>query len=1364
MKRELVILALIGCLIPGAAPAQDARLEALLERQLTSGERVVEIDGLAGALSAQASLQELRISDAQGVWFVLEDAQLEWNRAALLRGRLDVTALTAGRMQILRAPAAGSGMPDAEASGFRIPDLPIAVNMDTLAVDEVFLGAPLLGEAVTARVAAGAALDGAGVRLNFTASRTDSRRGEVVMDLALDRTDERLSVSARVDEPAGGVVAAALGIPDEPSVAFEVAGEGPLDAFRADVLLATDGAERLRGQVSIQAIAGSAARRFAADFQGDVRALLAKDVRAFFGSETALEIAGVHGGDGALDLTRLDVRTAQLRATGRMRLSAGGAPELVMLDIGLGGGAAVQLPGTDVRLADAAMSLRFDAAAGEDWTLSGAATQVVTRRVSLGEVTLDAAGRFLPGTETAFAGQAEVVARSVDVPGDPDLARAIGPDMRLSTNVEVRGLGALALSSLRIDTPQGRATGRFAATAKDGRWQLAAALDVRVPTLVPFSGLAGLPLEGSLAADLGMEAEVPGGTVSVTLNGRSEGLDIGQPMLGPLLSPGTDLSFAALRDERGTRIETLKLENTELSAEVRGSVDGTEDELEATMKLRDGGVLDPRLAGALALEASLRDLRDTLGLTARITAEAGIEAALAGSLGGDARGLEFSAAVVGIERFAAPLTGVAELDGTLDLNGPYPVVFARARAAPGLSILVRGPVSGPGAQIAFVVRVQDLGAFLPPLPGPSQATGTLDLTKGVPEIAASLRARPGISAELSGPITATGAPLEVSAAIADMGRLVAPLPGPAILTAEVRDLTGTLTVAAQLDAPRGVRATVTGQPLGVASALRLALEMQDLGVLVPQLPGPARLEGAVEDLAGAQRVNAVLAARGLHAQLEGALAAGQDRMTLSARLDRIAPSLPGGASLTVQLRDLRGTPTGTASLRADRGARSDFSGSVDLAHRRADLTMTGEFPLDLAAPFAGNRALSGNAQLDLRLAGPLQLSSLAGRVQVRGARLFDPAAGLTVSGLNATADVQAARVRITARGVANEGTLDLSGTFGLTPPFDTDLSLRVSSLAYSLQSAVQATVTADVTLQGPAARRLAVSGAVDLFDTELRVPDTGLGGAAPVPDITHVGESQGTRRTLARAGLADSGGEGGGAGPGPAIPLNVRITARDPILLRGRGLDAAFEGGLRLEGTAADPIPVGQFRLRRGRLDFLGRRLDLVEGSIAATGTAMPRLRVVAETELEDLTARIIVEGPANAPEVTVTSSPERPQDEVLAQLLFGRGADSLSLIQAARLISSVRTLAGKGDGVLEQTRQTLGIDSFGVRTDETTGTTELSLGRQVSERVYSEIDVDSAGEVNLNLNLDLGPRTRLRGSVSDAGDTGLGVFWQVDY
>ncbi|MEM9854223.1 MAG: translocation/assembly module TamB domain-containing protein, partial [Pseudomonadota bacterium] len=420
--------------------------------------------------------------------------------------------------------------------------------------------------------------------------------------------------------------------------------------------------------------------------------------------------------------------------------------------------------------------------------------------------------------------------------------------------------------------------------------------------------------------------------------------------------------------------------------------------------------------------------------------------------------------------------------------------------------------------------------------------------------------------------------------------------------------------------------------------------------------------------------------------------------------------------------------------------------------------------LSIAEAFIADAALEGTADFNLALAGAPSLRNLTGQITTRDARLFSAKAGLTLSPISA--DIALAGGRADVRGTALlEGTpIDIAGRAALEAPFPLDIGLRAVRLPVRYADILQNETSFDLALRGDAAR-LALSGDIRIEDTEIRIPDTGLGGAPDIPPIRHEGAPVGVRQTLSRAGLSLTGQDAGQAGAGPLIPLDLTLTALTPVFVRGRGIDAGFDGSVRIIGTAAAPVPVGQLDLTRGRLDFLGRRLDLNEGRITVAGALIPRIEIIAQTVVEDVTAEIALNGPVDEPELSLSSSPELPEDEILARILFGRGIETLSAFQLARLVNSVRKLSGTGGaGALEAARGRLGVDDLDLRENAETGETELAIGQTLNEGVYSEIEVGSGGTTTLNLNFDLSDTTTLRGSASSDGETGLGIFWERDY
>ena len=232
------------------------------------------------------------------------------------------------------------------------------------------------------------------------------------------------------------------------------------------------------------------------------------------------------------------------------------------------------------------------------------------------------------------------------------------------------------------------------------------------------------------------------------------------------------------------------------------------------------------------------------------------------------------------------------------------------------------------------------------------------------------------------------------------------------------------------------------------------------------------------------------------------------------------------------------------------------------------------------------------------------------------------------------------------------------------------------------------------------------------------------------------------------------------------MPLALDLTLNAPgrVFVRGRGLDAELGGTLRLGGTTRAVVPAGSFGLIRGRLDLLGNRFTLTDGSASMIGDFVPMVTLVASTESDGVTTSVRVSGRADGPEITFQSIPELPQDEVLARLIFRRSLISLSPFQAAQLALSVATLTGRADeSILSRTRQAMGLDDLDFTVDDQ-GNTALRAGRYLSADVYTDLSIDSTGRSEVSINLDLSPSVTLRGRADTEGRSGIGVFFERDY
>ncbi|MCK0170495.1 translocation/assembly module TamB domain-containing protein [Aliiroseovarius sp. S1123] len=464
----------------------------------------------------------------------------------------------------------------------------------------------------------------------------------------------------------------------------------------------------------------------------------------------------------------------------------------------------------------------------------------------------------------------------------------------------------------------------------------------------------------------------------------------------------------------------------------------------------------------------------------------------------------------------------------------------------------------------------------------------------------------------------------------------------------------------------------------------------------------------------------------------------------------------GSAELTDETWRVAMNATGPA------GVNARVDGTVSADGTQANLALSGTAPLALANQMIRPRLATGTANYDLALQGPLDLASVSGTMTTQNARIALPrlkqaidinSGRVTLAGGVATLDIQSS--------VAAGGRIAASGTIGMAAPMQADLSIQLDQLRLTDGALFETIANGSADLRGPLQGGATLRAVIDLGRTELRVPEAAPGTLPVMEGLRHVGEPAAVRQTRQFAGLIV---EPSTSATGRPYPLDITLNAPGQVFVRGRGLDAELGGSLRVTGTSADVIPQGEFSLIRGRLDMLGKRLTLTEGDVSLQGDFNAYLRFLAEARAEDTDIKIGVTGPVSEPEITFTSSPELPEDEVLARLLFGKDITQISAIQALRLAAAVRTLAGKGgEGVLGRLRGSFALDDLDVTTDET-GAASVRAGKYISENIYTDVTVGADGTAEVNLNLTLSPSLTARGSLGSDGETGLGVYFERDY
>ena len=183
IRNLCLIFCIFGWLIPATAQeTEKSYLESLLESSLSSSGMQVSVTGLKGALSSWAKIEKIDFSDTTGVWLSIENAELNWTRSALLLKRVEAEMLSADKITIFRKPASNTQSSSPTADTFRVPELPVSVNIKNISAKEFILEEPVFGLATRLQLAGNIDIANGNLDVSLTAQNLDN---EGLFDLKL---------------------------------------------------------------------------------------------------------------------------------------------------------------------------------------------------------------------------------------------------------------------------------------------------------------------------------------------------------------------------------------------------------------------------------------------------------------------------------------------------------------------------------------------------------------------------------------------------------------------------------------------------------------------------------------------------------------------------------------------------------------------------------------------------------------------------------------------------------------------------------------------------------------------------------------------------------------------------------------------------------------------------------------------------------------------------------------------------------------------------------------------------------------------------------------------------------------------------
>lgn len=1321
----------------------------------------LRIEGLSGDVWSDLRIVRLTLRDDKGVWLQADNLRLKWRYIELLRRNFRADDIEVGELQLIRRPTLAPS--EGPAGG-----MPVSFHIDHAH------GRLVLQPGFSERQGA---FD---LDANLQIERAGGQSGRVRV-ISVARPGDHLNADFDVGTPRpmliqvdaveaqGGALAGALGLPPDQPFSLRVGASGRTSQGRFVAEALSGGAQPLQAQGTWNQQQGQASGRLS---------LMASKLTSPFaqrlGPEAQFEVSGRKAGP---DLFALQAKVA----AENLSFTASGLGDLGKRKIGP--------QGVQFAVATAALS-RITGGPGmggasiagrltqraSGWRLNG---EAAVARASLGGYGLDrVAGPFVATLDR----------------GELDLdARLAGAGGR-GTGFVAAALGGAPQAALQ------------ASRLKDGRLSVRrlelTGSGLRVSASGARNLFGGLGFKGE-AALTNLAAARPGASGAATATWSASQGRAGQP-------------WALAIDARGDRFATGFPELDRLlgrtpAIQARANVEGRRIALGqanlvgAALQASSAGVLAPD--GKLAFKVDWSATGPFHAGPVEIGGAAKGSGAVTGTLGAPKADL-----MAHFDAIDAPRLPLKDANLTLTFerrpDGAAGVVAVAATSA-------YGPANGRSA-----FRFPEGGVDLTDLAvdaGGLKASGALSLRRNAPSsadlqvaltkgafldagrIAGRARLADGGGGRASLDLTAQGVRLPGSPIAVRDGHLTADGPMarlPYTLSANGTSAQGKWSAAGKgvfADAKPGWQVSFDGSgKLGArgvetiepavfrfggperAARLRLAAtdggrieldgRMTDTAADVKAQVADLNLRMLNEDLAG--RIDANLNLSGTGAQLAGTLDA-----KLAGARGRGAPAATG-IDGTVSGRLGGGTITLTTMVTNAQGLKANAEVSLPAVTAAAPFhiaiaeqePMRGQFSADgevrplFDLLVGGERTLAGHVSTRGTLSGTLANPRAAGEVAVDNGRFDDGATGLSLRQLSVHARFADYAVDVNqASGVdGHGGSVNGSGRISLLREGVSSFRLDLKGFRLIDNELATANASGSATIARDAAGKVKLSG-------KLTIDQANVAAKMPAPSgVVVMDVVEKNRPADLPAGLPPPSGRGG-----EGWALDVTLSAPGRIYLRGYGLNVELSLDAHVGGTTSSPQLSGTAQVVRGDYSFAGKRFEFDPTSVVYLSTRPEQIRLDLSATRDDptLSATVRIRGTAAKPEITLTSTPSLPSDEVLSQVLFGRTASQLSPLEAAQLASTLSAMAGGGGlDVIGNLRTFAGLDRLALGGGSSQSGLSIAGGKYLTENVYLEIA--GGGREGPSAQVDWRVRRNLSvvSKVATQGGQSLAIRWRRDY
>lgn len=591
---------------------------SLIERGLSTPNRQVRLHNVQGVLSSQMSIDTITVSDKKGIWLKIINAKMDWNRLALLRGRMSINQLSVEQITFLRKPQGGFSLISfLKAGKISLPKLPFAISINTLTAQHVAFEKALFGFSTDMSLKGNLTLANGDFNIDIAAHRLDAQGSfSVLTKISDNNRTAKIDISA--DEPQNGILVNIFKLEKRPALSLTIKGDGTFDDLIVKLYSEIDHHAVLNGNIVFANFAEG--HSLSTKLVGTFGPLMPSQYRNLFQSDVTLKAEARVTKEGVTHLDHMVLQSETMNVVANAEITANGFLRRLFVDGKMAfdkeNGVTHSLSEAPIHVDNLALNIDYGREGKQSWNGRLVIHHVRDENIYIRDAIFDMGGvsENLDNAASRHVGiQVKGILKGVERRKNT-LAENLSQTVHVHLDTDIFSKKPVLIHDFSI-TGQG-----FSAWLK-GKMEhfiFKGDLGFKTQTLAPFSRLSKQPFSGS--ADITAKGTIGlmSGVFDLQLSGTVDDMKIGMNPFDRFFKGNFTFSGGAAYNTTGLILHRLNLKSQYANIKADGYFSNESAKMDFYAQISDLSRLDPRIKGALTIQSTARGHNSLINLNTRL--------------------------------------------------------------------------------------------------------------------------------------------------------------------------------------------------------------------------------------------------------------------------------------------------------------------------------------------------------------------------------------------------------------------------------------------------------------------------------------------------------------------------------------------------------------------------------------------------------------------------------------------------------------------------------------------------------------------------------------------------------------------------